>query len=350
MPAVTNWFGNITSHPAVVVEAASVDQIVAVIEETPGQYPSPVRARRFEPLYLALRHRRWRHLIRMAKMNDHPGDIGSDTVTAQAGRIYIDIAQELEKHGLQFYVNTEIGSLSAGSAACCGTKDASMPGEYGQVNSYVSGIKMVLPSGDLLEVTDGPARADAAGAFELRDLRDRLRGHVSGAADHADGGSPRDVHTRRVHRALPELKARGESMMFYIFPFDDLITVEFRHYNPKASGEPNRVAWPLRNYMWASAGPLFCSQVERRIRRQGHPLRRDQRLLRALAIQAGKPGHERLHHRRRPDHPLSRCRRRQPLHVQPLGISGGDLCRPCWPITSHSASSITSSRDTAPTC
>ncbi len=29
-----------------------------------------------------------------------------------------------------------------------------MPGEYGQVNSYVTGIKMVLPSGDLLEVTE----------------------------------------------------------------------------------------------------------------------------------------------------------------------------------------------------
>jgi hypothetical protein len=64
---------------------------------------------------------------------------------------------------------------------------------------------------------------------------------------------------------LPELKGRGESMMFYIFPFDNLITVEFRHYNPAATGAPNRIAWPLRNYMWASAGPLFCSQVERDI-------------------------------------------------------------------------------------
>jgi hypothetical protein len=45
---------------------------------------------------------------------------------------------------------------------------------------------------------------------------------------------------------LDELKARGESMMFYIFPFDNLITVEFRHYNPGAGGLPNRIAWPLR--------------------------------------------------------------------------------------------------------
>ena len=61
---------------------------------------------------------------------------------------------------------------------------------------------------------------------------------------------------------LPELKARNESMMYYIFPFDNLITVEFRKYNPGASGDPNRTVWPLRNYLWGSAGPVFCHQVE----------------------------------------------------------------------------------------
>jgi FAD/FMN-containing dehydrogenase len=81
-------------------------------------------------------------------------DISIGTVTAEAGALYIDVAKELEKQNLQFYVNTEIGNLSVGSAACSGTKDSSMPGEYGQVGSYVSRIKMALPSGDLLEVTD----------------------------------------------------------------------------------------------------------------------------------------------------------------------------------------------------
>jgi len=64
---------------------------------------------------------------------------------------------------------------------------------------------------------------------------------------------------------LPELKISGESLMFYMFPFEDLITVEFRHYNPTATGEPNRFSWPLRNYMWAKAGPLFSAQVEANI-------------------------------------------------------------------------------------
>src|ERR1019366_10762592 len=92
-------------------------------------------------------------LIKMSKMN-RILEIGTDTVTVQAGAIAIDVAHELQKHGMQFYVNTEIGSLSVGSAACAGTKDASMPGEDGQVGSYITKVEMVLPSGDILEVDE----------------------------------------------------------------------------------------------------------------------------------------------------------------------------------------------------
>ena len=169
---VTNWFGNVVSHPAVVVEATSVDSIVAILKN-PGQYPSPVRAVGSNHSTSPCGTADGGTLIKMSTMNAIV-EITSDTVTAQAGAIYIDVAKELEKHNLQFYVNTEIGSLSVGSAACCGTKDASMPGEFGQVNSYVTNIKLVLPSGDLLEVTDAPTRTDAAGAIELRNVRNRL--------------------------------------------------------------------------------------------------------------------------------------------------------------------------------
>ena len=61
---------------------------------------------------------------------------------------------ELQLHSLQFFVNVEIGNLTMGSAACGGTKDASMPGEFGQVASYATNIKMVTPDGELVEVTD----------------------------------------------------------------------------------------------------------------------------------------------------------------------------------------------------
>ncbi len=137
--------------------------------------------------------------------------ITADSVTVQAGAIYIDIARELQRHSLQSYVNTEIGSLSAGSAACCGTKDASMPGELGQVNSYITSIKMVLPSGDLLEVTDAQAELmqqvrSSYGTFGIvYEVTFRVR-PLTPLAVHHETYSLEDFTAK-----LPALKARGES-------------------------------------------------------------------------------------------------------------------------------------------
>src|SRR5215471_11820448 len=257
---VTNWFGDVVSHPKVVVEAASESDIIAILKN-PASYPSPVRAvgsnHSTPPCGVA----DGGTLIKMSNMNKIL-DISSNTVTAQAGAIAIDVAQELEKHNLQFYVNTEIGSLSAGSAANAGTKDASMPGEFGQVGSYITRVRMVLPSGDILEV-----REDQTELMQLVRSSYGTFGIVTEATYKVRPIIPMAVHHKTFSipdfiAQLPDLKALGYSMMFYIFFFQDLITVEFRKYNPDATGDPNRVVWPLRNYMWAVAGPAVCARAE----------------------------------------------------------------------------------------
>jgi len=260
---VTNWFGDIVSHPQVVVEARTVEDIIAVLKD-PQKYPSPVRAvgsnHSTSPCGVA----DGGTLIKMSAMNQIL-NITEDSVTAQGGALYIDVAQALLKQQLQFYVNTEIGSLSVGSAACAGTKDANMPGEFGQVGSYITNIKMVLPSGEPIEVTDA-----------VPDLMQKVRssyglfGIVYEATFQVKRVQPMAVRHQTFSLTdfvskFSALRASGESLMFYIFPFQDLITVEFRHYNPKATGDPNRYSWPLRNFMWASAGPVFCSQTTQNI-------------------------------------------------------------------------------------
>ena len=61
---------------------------------------------------------------------------------------------------------------------------------------------------------------------------------------------------------LPELRKQGYSMMFFMFPFADKIAVEFRKYNPRATGNPNRWLWQLRNYVWANAAPKLACYTE----------------------------------------------------------------------------------------
>jgi FAD/FMN-containing dehydrogenase len=260
---VTNWFGNIVSHPQIVVDANSVDDIVRVLKD-PVQFPSPVRAVGSNHSTSPCGAADGGTLIRM-KMNQIL-NIGTDSLTVQAGAIHIDLAKALEAKNLQFYVNTEIGSLSSGSAACAGTKDASMPGEYGQVGSYVTGVKMVLPSGELLEVTEAQqpdlmkmVRCSYGTFGIVYEVTYKIRALLPMAVHH-ETFSLEDFIAQ-----LPALMARGESMFYYIFPFDNKITIEFRKYNPGAAGEPDHCPWGLRNHFWGSAGPKFGHDVTQNI-------------------------------------------------------------------------------------
>jgi FAD/FMN-containing dehydrogenase len=260
---VTNWFGDLVSHPKVIVEAHSLDDILAVLKDS-SKYPSPVRAVGSNHSTAPCGVAEGGTLIKM-KMN-RILNVGADTLTVEAGARHLDLARELLKRNLQFYVNTEIGSLSAGSAACAGTKDASMPGEFGQVGSYIIGLKMALPNGTLLEVTEDKDPAlmqqvrSSYGTFGIvYEVTYRIRQLL-----------PLDVHHKtftleEFTAALPDLLALNYSMMYYLFPFENKITIEFRKYNPTATGEPNRSAWALRNHLWGVSGPKLGHDIEQNV-------------------------------------------------------------------------------------
>jgi hypothetical protein len=253
-PEVRNWFGDITSTPKVVVEPRNVQELIAIMQNS-AAYPSPVRAvgsnHSTTPCGVADNGT----LVVMRHMN-RILHIGSDSVTAEAGALYIDVAQVLQKHGLQFHVNTEIGSLSMGSGACCGTKDASMPGEFGQVCSYAIAMKMVTPAGETVEVTEEQpqllrAMRSSYGLFGIvYEVTFRVRPLRSMAVHH------KTYRLNAFERELPGLQARGDSIMMYINLFINKITVEFRRYCDDQ--DPRRASswqWRLRNYTWGTLGP-----------------------------------------------------------------------------------------------
>lgn len=138
-----------------------------------------------------------------------------------------------------------------------------MPGEYGQAGSYILRVKMVLPNGDLLEVTE------AAQPDLMRQVRSSYGtfGVIYEVTYRVRPLLPLAVHHKTFSLAeftttLPDLIALNYSMMYYIFPFSDKITIEFRKYNPAATGEPNHKAWALRNYIWGTSGPKLGQHVE----------------------------------------------------------------------------------------
>ena len=128
---------------------------------------------------------------------------------------------------------------------------------------------------------------------------------------------------------LPELKHCGESMMYYMFPFDNLITVEFRQYNPGAGGDPTATSGRCGITCGPRAGPLFCSQVETR---HSDPAVRYKVIDGFSALWRFK-----LENLITSDNTVATdqiirypaCGRRQPVHVQPVGVPRGDLSARC---------------------
>jgi len=262
---VSNWFGDIVSHPVIVAEAKTARGIARILRNT-AKYPSPVRAVGSNHSTAACSTADGGTIIKMLGM-DRVLEITDETVTAEGGAILVDVAQELKQRNLQFYVNTEIGNLSIGSAACAGTKDGSMPGEFGQVSSYCTAMKMVLPSGKMLEASE----ENDPELMKIFRCSYGTFGIVTEATFRIKPIQPMEVFhetfkVKEFAKKLPDLWARGYSMMYYMFLFDELVTVEFRKYNKRTKSKPNEDAWALRNYLWSEAGPRTCFRAEEDIK------------------------------------------------------------------------------------
>ena len=133
-----------------------------------------------------------------------------------------------------------------------------MPGEYGQVNSYCVGMKLVLPSGEILEVDEKDpdllrAARSSYGLFGIAyEVTFKVRPLQAMAVEH------KVFKVDDYARKLPELFERGQSIMMYIFPYLDSVGVEFRRYTGPAdqAAEPaTHRLWKLRNFAWKTFMP-----------------------------------------------------------------------------------------------
>ena len=129
---VRNWFGDLDWEAGAVAEARSVEDIVAVMRDA-DKYPSPVRARGSGHSTTVCGVADGGTVIDMKPMS-RILDIGTDTVTAEAGALLIDVAKELREARAPVLRQHRARATRRWAAwPCCATKDASMPGEFGQV-------------------------------------------------------------------------------------------------------------------------------------------------------------------------------------------------------------------------
>jgi FAD/FMN-containing dehydrogenase len=255
-----NWDGSVITTPAKLERPRTVGDVVTIVKDS-QIYPRPVRAVGSRHSVAGCMDADGGTIVDLTAMNCIL-EIYHDRVRVEAGALYIDIAQALERHGLQLHINTEIGNLTAGSAACCGTKDGAFTiggrEEFGQVSSYVTAVKMVTATGDVVEISeekDPELMQVVRSSYGLLGIVVEVMFLVKPlqalAVEH------RTYPLERFLTELPRLREQYQSLMLYILPFPRTVMVELRTYRPDL--KPNRRwPWKLRNFAWATLAPIVA--------------------------------------------------------------------------------------------
>jgi len=267
-----NWYGDIECYDGTPLQPRTEDEVIAILRDT-ERYPSPVRpmgSRHSVTACMAARAPgnpgRWGTAIDMKQLT---GPIRVDrqagTVAVPAGRMFIDVARELrEAHDLQFRVNTELGTLSMGAAACGGTKDSSFPGEFGQVCSDVLAMRLATPDGKVRELGSGDPDFDAVrGSYGLfgvvTEATFRVVPHQYINMEHVE--IPLEDFEASSRRWLD-----GRTAVFlYLFPYagrNGRIVAELRRKAESGKGDERSTRLAVRNYIWREGLPASAHAAD----------------------------------------------------------------------------------------
>lgn len=141
---VSNWNESARCTPDRVAAPANRDELVAVVLDP--EYPPPLRAvgelHSLNECFVTEGT-----VIFMKHFQAFEYNPVNRTVSVGAGMRMIDLKNKLKKLGLQLEVVPEIGNATAGSVACCGTKDSSLKQGPGQISSCVVAVRMITADG-----------------------------------------------------------------------------------------------------------------------------------------------------------------------------------------------------------
>jgi FAD/FMN-containing dehydrogenase len=252
-----NWFGDIQCFERPCETPSSVEELRAILTDA-TRFPSPVRP-------MGSRHSMTACMA--AEVPGRPGSFGTavdmtrfsgeievdpvaKTVKVPAGLTFFEAAHQLRPHGLQFRVNTELGSLTMGAAACGATKDSSFPGEPGQVCHDVIGMRLVTPQGEVRELKEGdPDFAALRCSYGLFGIVTEL---TFQAFDFQFISLNHDeMSLEEFTERAPDLQ-RNNALFLYLFPYHrpPRIVLERRQQVGAKEGRETSVRLEARNFFW----------------------------------------------------------------------------------------------------
>jgi len=260
LPKVVNWSRTVQTEPKNIVHPSSTEELADIVRDSDTN-PSPLRPYGSYHSTSDCARADNGTMVRLDNMRKVL-EITDDLVRVQAGALFIDVSAELERNGLEFFINLEIGNVTMGSAACCASKDAAYPDGYGQISSYCTSMTMVKADGSVVTI-------DGSQPEMLRIARSSygLLGIVTEVSFRVRKIQPISiVHEKSTIeefiKSLPDLLSGSASISYYLFTFIDRVIIQVRTPS-NASGRPNRIVWKLRNMGVAYLVPIFSALVSK---------------------------------------------------------------------------------------
>lgn len=258
---LVNWNRSARSRPGEVVTPASTEEIVRIVRDR--GLPSPVRAvGHLHSLNRCIEadggtQLRMDRLDRVQRV-----DRNARTISVQAGVSLLAIAETLLPD-FQLPVMPEIGNATAGSVACCGTKDSSLRGGPGQVASTVVGLTLVNGRGEIETVSE------ASDPERLRLLRSSYG--LAGIVTEVTFRIEPVVVVRFDYEPLPAtplpslaaVRGGADGFLAFFQPANDTLITERRFVEPAGTtiSVLDKLQCRFRGVLWEHGGSFLATAV-----------------------------------------------------------------------------------------
>ncbi len=189
-------------------------------------------------------------------------DAYSDLVVAQAGVRLGRLAGALAEHGLELAGSHDLACHTVGGAVAGACIGPAISGDGALFASQVVAMKVVTPSGRLLEL--GPDKANLLNAFRLSygmlgliyEVTLKARPVTPFAASH------RRCSIHQFAAAAEKLSRTDVGVKFYLLPFRDRVYLDLRRYTGQAAAA-HRIPWRLKDWGESTVLPHVFKSLNR---------------------------------------------------------------------------------------
>lgn len=273
---ISNWNGSVRFAPAVVETPSGTNRdelkrrLVEIVTDR-TRWPSPLRAvgelhslneaAATEGTVVFMRNFDWI-------------DVAPDrqTVTVGAGVRMIDLKERLKPLGRQLEVTPEIGNATAGSVACCGTKDSSLRDGPGQISSCVKSVRVIRADGRDDEISQPDELAVLRSSYGLVGIIYEVTFHVVKRVKVKYRYKRIRLDDDWLAKGTTALLGDADGFLGFMLPYRRRIIVERRYEVKNAWRVPvwdGLKAW-ARTFAWTTGARPFMGLLRPLPRRWQH--------------------------------------------------------------------------------